>query len=83
MRSEFNLATQRWIVAKAIQDLKPRTIEEIEELVGFNPEECLLDELRGAKNFSRRGNKWQLKPKALEVMEHDENTPVQPFKRRR
>ena len=63
------LCFQRWQVALVIKDLKPRTTEEISELVGFDPTKCLLDERRGAKNFERRGNKWQLKERALRVME--------------
>ena len=64
------LSFQRWQVALVIKDLKPRTTEEISELVGFDPTKCLLDERRGAKNFERRGNnKWRLKEHALRVME--------------
>lgn len=74
------LAYQRWQVAKVMRDLKPRTVEEIRELVGFDPGPCLLDERRGAKNFARQGGRWRLTPFALEVMERHESTPRKPWR---
>ena len=78
----MTLAYQRWKVALAVRDMKPRTLEEIQELVGFDPEPCLLDEKRGSRNFARRGDKWRLTPKALECLEYHETTPRKPFKAR-
>ena len=71
----IDLTYQRWQVAQAIRDGRWHTVEEIAELVGFDPLPCLTTEQNRARNFSKRGTKWQLRPDALRMLEKHETTP--------
>lgn len=72
------LTGHRRAVANHLRNGKWWTLAKIEEEVGFDPLPCLLDETRGARNFERRGDKWRMKAKAIELLVWSETSPRKP-----
>ena len=79
----MSLSWQRWQVALAIRDGRWWRLAAIQEAVGFDPLPCLMDEMRGAKNFAKSGDRWRLRDDAAAQLAWHETTPRKSFTYRR